>query len=97
MVGFEVEPVSIDLFEYTFNKNKCSLPQNVKIKPQSVMAKGTALYFTYSVKWKKSDVEWASRWDIYLTMKDVDIHWFSILNSLVVVCFLSGKSFLTLL
>ncbi|EEB16936.1 conserved hypothetical protein [Pediculus humanus corporis] len=90
VVGFEVEPVSIDLFEYTFNKNKCSLPQNVKIKPQSVMAKGTALYFTYSVKWKKSDVEWASRWDIYLTMKDVDIHWFSILNSLVVVCFLSG-------
>lgn len=39
---------------------------------------------------QESDVKWASRWDIYLTMSDVQIHWFSIVNSVVVVFFLSG-------
>lgn len=48
------------------------------------------LYFTYSVEWKESAVSWASRWDTYLAMSDVQIHWFSIINSLVVVFFLSG-------
>lgn len=35
-------------------------------------------------------MSWASRWDTYLRMSDVQIHWFSIINSLVVVFFLSG-------
>ena len=38
----------------------------------------------------KSVCRWASRWDIYLNMADVQIHWFSIVNSVVVVFFLSG-------
>lgn len=37
-------------------------------------------------------MKWASRWDTYLTMSDVQIHWFSIVNSVVVVFFLSGTS-----
>lgn len=48
------------------------------------------ILYTYDVKWEKSDIRWASRWDIYLTMSDVQIHWFSIINSVVVVIFLSG-------
>ena len=40
-----------------------------------------------------SDVVWASRWDTYLAMSDVQIHWFAIVNSVVIVLFLSGKSF----
>ncbi|KAL0273474.1 UNVERIFIED_CONTAM: hypothetical protein PYX00_006129 [Menopon gallinae] len=90
VVGFEVEPRSVDIHEYVFQKNRCIIPQGKNARPQLVLPKGTTLYFTYSVKWMKSDLEWASRWDIYLSMKDVDIHWFSILNSLVVVFFLSG-------
>lgn len=39
-----------------------------------------------------SKVKWASRWDTYLTMSDVQIHWFSIVNSVVVVFFLSGEA-----
>lgn len=39
-----------------------------------------------------SEVKWASRWDTYLTMSDVQIHWFSIVNSVVVVFFLSGEA-----
>ena len=44
----------------------------------------------FSVKWEKSDIRWASRWDTYLEMGDVQIHWFSIVNSIVVVFFLAG-------
>lgn len=89
VVGFEVEPSSIDRSELQFEGEKCRFRENPK--RQAVQSLGTTLYFTYSVKWKSSNVEWASRWDIYLSMRDVDIHWFSILNSLVVVFFLSGK------
>lgn len=50
----------------------------------------TKLVFSYEVEWHASEVRWASRWDIYLAMRDVQIHWFSIINSVVVVFFLSG-------
>jgi uncharacterized membrane-anchored protein YhcB (DUF1043 family) len=30
-------------------------------------------------------VEWASRWDLYLSMTNETVHWFSIINSLVMV------------
>ena len=46
--------------------------------------------FAYSVMWEASQVAWASRWDIYLTMSDVQIHWFAICNSVAIVLFLSG-------
>ena len=42
------------------------------------------------MKWEESDIRWASRWDTYLEMGDVQIHWFSIVNSIVVVFFLAG-------
>ncbi|KAL0010696.1 hypothetical protein SO802_005804 [Lithocarpus litseifolius] len=38
----------------------------------------------------ESDVKWASRWDTYLLMADDQIHWFSIVNSLMIALFLSG-------
>jgi len=47
--------------------------------------------FTYEVEWHSSQVRWASRWDTYLAMSDVQIHWFSIINSVVVVFFLAGS------
>ena len=46
--------------------------------------------YTYSLVWEESEIKWASRWDIYLSMSNAQIHWFSILNSLVVVFFLAG-------
>eukprot|EP00966_Prymnesium_polylepis_P166965 3859512-Prymnesium_polylepis.1 len=46
--------------------------------------------FTYDVKWEYSEIKWASRWDTYLLMGDEQIHWFSIINSLMIVLFLSG-------
>ncbi|CAH2104508.1 unnamed protein product [Euphydryas editha] len=89
VVGFEVETFSVDKDHLTFIDDSCQfLPE---AKPQLVNEDtGTKLYFTYSVEWGESDIEWASRWDIYLGMKDVQIHWFSIVNSIVVLFFLSG-------
>lgn len=90
VVGFEVETLSVTYNEIKFEGDTCNFPDNPR--PQAVsQSESTQLFFTYSVEWKKSDVSWASRWDIYLGMHDVQIHWFSIINSLVVVFFLSGQ------
>ena len=54
------------------------------------LAEETEITFSYEVNWQESGIKWASRWDTYLNMTDVQIHWFSIINSLVVVFFLAG-------
>lgn len=46
------------------------------------------LWFSYSVSWVDSDVPWALRWDMYLHVFDPKIHWFWLINGLVVVVFL---------
>merc|ERR1719443_1526128 len=47
--------------------------------------------YTYSVSWTESPIRWASRWDSYLKMTGTaQIHWFSLLNSLMIMIFLSG-------
>ena len=51
---------------------------------------GGQVIFTYDVEWEKSTVKWASRWDVYLQMTDDNIHWFSIVNSFVILVFLTG-------
>ncbi|CAH0725937.1 unnamed protein product, partial [Brenthis ino] len=89
VVGFEVETYSVDKDELAFIDGSCHFP--AESKPQLVNEDtGTKLFFTYSVEWGESEIEWASRWDIYLGMRDVQIHWFSIVNSIVVLFFLSG-------
>lgn len=90
VVGFRVETASVDRQGMTVNDDKtCSVKDGHEYQ---AIKKGepTELFFTYSVEWQQSDIRWASRWDIYLSMADVQIHWFSIVNSVVVVFFLSG-------
>merc|ERR1740138_1547853 len=55
------------------------------------------IWYTYDVIWIESDVRWASRWDNYLKMEGGEIHWLSILNSVMIVLFLSGLVALILL
>merc|ERR1719213_1478333 len=55
------------------------------------------IWFTYDVVWVESPVRWASRWDNYLQMEGGDIHWLSILNSVMIVLFLSWLVALILL
>ena len=60
-------------------------------KPQEASGK---VLFTYDVTWtKNTELKWASRWDIYLSMDDAvpaKVHWLSIANSLVIVFVLSA-------
>lgn len=101
VVGFEVETYSVHYDEVKVtNANgagDCVLPnleQSAAHRPQPIMAENNGLTnvrFTYAVRWKPSDISWASRWDIYLAMNDVEIHWFPIINSIVVIFFLTGK------
>ncbi|KAL6559964.1 Transmembrane 9 superfamily member 7 [Orobanche gracilis] len=98
IVGFEVSPVSInhEFKEWddknpnvpTCNQNTKNLDQGSTV-PQEV-DKDKDIVFTYDVTFKESDIKWASRWDTYLLMNDDQIHWFSIINSLMIVLFLSG-------
>ena len=56
------------------------------------VAEGANVLFTYDVMWTASEVRWASRWDIYLTMDGAvpnKVHWFSIINSMLIVLFLT--------
>ncbi|XP_046676236.1 transmembrane 9 superfamily member 2 [Homalodisca vitripennis] len=48
--------------------------------------------YSYSITFEKNNtVKWSSRWDYILeSMPHTNIHWFSILNSLMIVLFLSG-------
>ena len=59
--------------------------------PQTInAAEGGEVIYSYDVVWERTSVKWASRWDIYLQMTDDKIHWFSIVNSVVIVVFLTG-------
>ena len=59
--------------------------------PQSInAAEGGEVVYSYDVVWERTTVKWASRWDVYLQMTDDKIHWFSIINSVVIVVFLTG-------
>jgi transmembrane 9 superfamily protein 2/4 len=96
IVGFEVDPESI-AFPYD-PSNPDSVPSGcsrihhgVSDPPQTVsLDSETWITWTYSVKWEVRDIKWASRWDIYLLMTDNQIHWFSIINSLIIVLLLTG-------
>lgn len=46
---------------------------------------GARVVYTYDVYWDTSNITWSSRWDAYLRMPGGKVHWFSILNSLMVV------------
>ncbi|KAK4238682.1 hypothetical protein C8A03DRAFT_33282 [Achaetomium macrosporum] len=48
----------------------------------------TEVQFTYSVYWMPSATAWATRWDKYLHVFDPKIHWFSLINSAIIVVFL---------
>lgn len=90
VVGFEVEPKSIDSQRITINENgACTIQSGQQM--QKIDAKGeNKIRTTYEVEWIPSETRWASRWDTYLAMTDVQIHWFSIVNSVIVVFFLAG-------
>ncbi|RIB12047.1 hypothetical protein C2G38_2019993 [Gigaspora rosea] len=55
------------------------------------------VHYTYKVIWTPSNIAWATRWDNYLHTFDPRIHWFSLVNSIVIVLFLTGMVAMILL
>ncbi|CAL5048350.1 unnamed protein product [Urochloa decumbens] len=97
IVGFHVIPSSIK-HEYGAwddnNPTAQTCNANIKITPGShtpqEVAPDAYVVFSYDVTFEASEIIWASRWDVYLLSSDSQIHWFSIVNSLMIVLFLSG-------
>ncbi|KAK4757773.1 hypothetical protein SAY87_019074 [Trapa incisa] len=98
IVGFEVKPFSIKHeYEGQWNDNtrlKTCDPHSkhtvVNSNTPQEVEENNEIIFTFDVEFQESEVKWASRWDTYLLMSDDQIHWFSIVNSLMIVLFLSG-------
>ncbi|KAL2256303.1 hypothetical protein VTK26DRAFT_1875 [Humicola hyalothermophila] len=84
VVGVIVQP---DSKRYTANVG----PETCFDKLDPVVldeAGDTTVRFTYSVYWSESSTVWATRWDKYLHVFDPKIHWFSLINSAIIVVFL---------
>ncbi|KAL6558244.1 Transmembrane 9 superfamily member 11 [Orobanche minor] len=96
VVGFEVVPCS---FQHNANSLKNLnmygiYPSSINCDPGMVampIKESEPLAFTYEVSFvERDDIKWPSRWDAYLKMEGAKVHWFSILNSLMVITFLAG-------
>ncbi|EPS61503.1 hypothetical protein M569_13294 [Genlisea aurea] len=102
IVGFEVTPCSIKRDPEKMSKltmydevDPVSCPQEVE--NSQIIREKEQISFTYEVEFIKSDTRWPSRWDAYLKMEGARVHWFSILNSLMVIFFLAGIVFVIFL
>lgn len=76
------EPMTIPSFFYDAKTSEINDPSKI-----------AEIIYTYDVQFEDSDIKWASRWDVYLSMGgrvDNDVHWFSIVNSVMIVFLLSG-------
>jgi transmembrane 9 superfamily protein 2/4 len=102
VIRFEVEPFSVKhVKDSKGNLKTCSEKEPVKedMGPQPIGASDgkteseriEEVIWTYDVEFVDSDVAWASRWDVFFNRQPEDpIHWFSIVNSLMIVLFLTG-------
>lgn len=87
IVGFEVYPRSVSDFHCP------GASKNFDNFELDVDAKDTILIpFTYSVYWREeSAISWNDRWKLFFKSEvdDDEMHWISLVNSLVLVAFLS--------
>jgi len=99
IVGFEVEPVSIkhtysgpSFIKDTTQLDTCNpgVDASRDAAPQPIDGDQHVI-FTYNVIWQEDDTKWSERWQVFLEgTQDDEVHWFSIINSLMIVLFLTG-------
>jgi len=108
VVGFAVEPLSTKhqfqgdykwdgISNDGFAKPLSTCPSGKHLTRDDIensqpVRQGETILYTYDVSWEHSEVEWSSRWDIYLSedhLVPAQVHWYSITNSILVVLFLS--------
>jgi transmembrane 9 superfamily protein 2/4 len=87
IIRIKVQPRSIK------HESKNNMDCGLSAAPQPIGAdeKQFNVIYSYSIVWEPTNVKWSSRWDYILdSMPHTNIQWFSIMNSLVIVIFLSG-------
>ncbi|KAH3682386.1 hypothetical protein WICPIJ_006650 [Wickerhamomyces pijperi] len=88
IVGFELYPRSVSDYHCPgASKNFKNFEIDFNTKEV------TYIPFTYAVYWREEfEVSWSDRWDMYFKgeVNDDQIHWLSLINSLVLVAFLSA-------
>jgi len=104
ITGFDVHPVSIShdipdtgVVSDSTELTTCS-GMDVENDPELYLSltlengNSVKVIYSYDVQWIESDdLLWADRWDVYLVgAPDDDIHYYSIVNSLMIVLFMTG-------
>jgi len=102
IVAVRLTPRSIQHDKTEADAGRCKAEPLGSLRPMAVPGEGTTdldITYSYQVTFKvRNDVRWSSRWDYILeSMPHTNIQWFSILNSLVIVLFLSGMVAMILL
>lgn len=102
IVGFQVVPCSIKNDPEKMSKlhiydTSTFVSCPMELDKSQIIREQEQVSFTYEVEFVKSDIRWPSRWDAYLKMEGSRVHWFSILNSLMVIFFLAGIVFVIFL
>jgi len=98
ITGFDVHPVSYDHnLEAVADKGQQCEHGHLDNDPNHYLAlpqdppEATRIAMSYEVEFVKSNTDWTDRWDVYLIgAPDDDIHYFSIVNSLMIVLFLTA-------
>uniref|UniRef100_H2ZB08 Transmembrane 9 superfamily member n=1 Tax=Ciona savignyi TaxID=51511 RepID=H2ZB08_CIOSA len=88
LVKAELEPSSIKTGDCNLHAEPLVIPHPDK---DDKMTGTVEIPYTYSIAFENTEILWASRWDYILgSLPHTNIQWFSIMNSLVIVLFLSG-------
>ncbi|KAF3694042.1 Transmembrane 9 superfamily member 2 Precursor [Channa argus] len=88
LVAATLEPKSIKHVDE--NNLNCEVTNTMEVPVE--FENDLSIIYSYSVTFEENNsIKWASRWDyILVSMPHTNIQWFSIMNSLVIVLFLSG-------
>lgn len=73
---------------YSIADGECS-KKNVEYQYQQVTGKRTTVAFTYSVQWKEVKDK-VNRWDAFLLTPNKEIHYYTLLNGLIVALLVFG-------
>lgn len=105
ITGFDVHPVSIDHDAKSLDgplttDTQLDTCQGMDVENDSSrymalkMEDGRSelpIIYSYDVQWIENSLTWADRWDVYLVgAPDDGIHYYSIVNSLMIVLFMTG-------
>lgn len=86
IVGFEVLPKSIK------NNLECkeAFDASAVVERLQMDDQTESITYTYGVEWvEDKSVTWARRWDNYIDSSNPQVHWYSIVNSLTLLVFLT--------